>query len=54
MPVLFIECSDAGPEKAWRLLRELGYGCQSAITGKRVKTFAEYRHADFLWLPPLR
>jgi FkbM family methyltransferase len=50
-PVLFIECSDAGRDKAWPLLRELGYRCQSAITGQWINAFAEYRHSDFLWLP---
>jgi FkbM family methyltransferase len=50
-PVLFVECSDAGRDTAWRLLRELGYRCQSAITGEAVNAFDEYRHSDFLWLP---
>lgn len=50
-PVLFVECSDAGREQTWQLLRELKYRCQSAITGKPVKTFEQYRHSDFLWLP---
>jgi FkbM family methyltransferase len=51
-PVLFIECSDAGRETAWNMLREMGYRCQSAITRKFVNAFEEYRHSDFLWLPP--
>lgn len=50
-PVLFLECSEAGRERTWQLLRELGYRCQAAITGKRVNAFEEYRHSDFLWLP---
>lgn len=50
-PVLFIECSDAGRETTWSLLRELGYHCQSAITRKEIDSFEEYRHSDFLWLP---
>ena len=50
-PVLFVECSDAGRELTWQLLCELGYRCQSAITGKRLSAFEEYRHSDFLWLP---
>jgi FkbM family methyltransferase len=50
-PVLFVECSEAGREKAWHLLRELGYRCQSAITRKWINAFEEYRHSDFLWLP---
>ena len=31
-PALFVECSQAGRETAWYLLRELGYQCESAIT----------------------
>jgi FkbM family methyltransferase len=50
-PVLFIECSDAGREMAWQFLTGLNYRCQSAITQKSVRSFEEYRHADFLWLP---
>lgn len=53
-PVLFIESSDAGRETVWYLLSELGYRCQSAVTRKWVHVFEEYRHADFLWLPPAR
>lgn len=53
-PVLFVECSEAGREAAWHLLRDLGYRCQSAITRKWVTAFEEYRHSDFLWLPPDR
>jgi FkbM family methyltransferase len=51
-PVVFVECSDAGREIAWHLLCELGYRCQSATTLKWVHAFEEYRHSDFLWLPP--
>lgn len=50
-PVLFIECSEAGRETTWTLLRDLGYHCQSAITRKQIDSFEEYRHSDFLWLP---
>ena len=50
-PVEFVECSEAGREEAWHLLRELQYRCQSAITGKWIDTIEEYRHSDFLWLP---
>jgi FkbM family methyltransferase len=50
-PVLFVECSDIGREQAWQLLGELNYRCHSAITGEPVKTFEQYRHSDFLWLP---
>jgi FkbM family methyltransferase len=50
-PVLFVECSEAGRETAWYLLRELGYQCESAITRRSVRLLEEYRHSDFLWLP---
>jgi FkbM family methyltransferase len=50
-PVLFVECSDAGRAQAWKLLTELNYRCESAITHKPVTTFEQYRHSDFLWLP---
>ena len=49
--VLFVECSDAGRETAWNILRTMGYRCESALTLKCVNTFEEYRHSDFLWLP---
>jgi FkbM family methyltransferase len=50
-PVLFVECSDIGREQTWQLLGELNYHCYSAITGKPVRNFEQYRHSDFLWLP---
>lgn len=53
-PVLFVECSEAGREPAWHLLRGLDYRCQLAITGKWIDTVDEYRHSDFLWLPAQR
>jgi FkbM family methyltransferase len=54
LPVVFIECSDAGRETSWHLLSELGYRCQSAVTRRSIHVFEEYRHSDFLWLPPAR
>jgi FkbM family methyltransferase len=51
-PVLFVECSEAGREQAWQLLMELNYRCQSAITRRPISKFEDYRHSDFLWLPP--
>jgi FkbM family methyltransferase len=51
-PVLFVECSEAGREISWPLLRDLGYQCQSAITGKSINEFEHYRHSDFLWFFP--
>ncbi len=53
-PVIFVECSEVGRESSWRLLSELNFRCQSAITRQPVNSFAEYRHSDFLWLPAER
>jgi FkbM family methyltransferase len=50
-PVLFVECSDAGREASWGLLTELGYRCESAVTGEAVGSYEGYRHSDFLWIP---
>jgi FkbM family methyltransferase len=51
-PVLFIECSEIGRQISCDLLRESGYRCQSAITCQWIDTFEDYRHSDFVWLPP--
>jgi FkbM family methyltransferase len=51
-PTLFVECSEAGRETAWFLLRGLGYRCQLAATRQWVNDLESYRHSDFLWLPP--
>lgn len=50
-PVLFLECSDAGRETTWQMLRELGYRCRCALTGNSINEFDKYRHSDSLWLP---
>ncbi len=50
-PILFIECSEAGRETTWPMLRALEYECQSAVTRKQIDSIDEYRHSDFLWLP---
>jgi FkbM family methyltransferase len=54
MPVVFVECSEAGREAAWQILRDLGYQCRSAISGAAIPAFEQYRHSDFLWLPAHR
>lgn len=51
-PVIFIEASDLGREFSWSLLQPLGYTCQSAVTRNTITTLEQYRHCDFLWLPP--
>ena len=50
-PVIFVECSELGRQRAWSLLNELGYQCQSAITRLPIGSLEQYRHSDFLWLP---
>ncbi|HEY1270534.1 MAG TPA: FkbM family methyltransferase [Terriglobales bacterium] len=50
-PVVFLECSDAGRETTWKVLSDLGYRCESALTRKAIRIFEHYRHADFLWIP---
>jgi FkbM family methyltransferase len=50
-PVIFVECSQAGRETSWAMLRSLDYQCQSAITRSSIADFEQYRHSDFLWLP---
>ena len=52
-PVIFLECSDAGRETSWTVLRGMGYRCQSAMTQSPVSSFEAYQHSDFLWLPSL-
>ena len=51
-PVIFLQCSQAGRETTWPMLRGFEYQCQSAITRKPILDFEQYRHSDFLWLPP--
>jgi len=53
-PVVFVECSDVGRGNSWRLLGDLGYRCQSAVTRQAVNRLEDYRHSDFLWLPASR
>lgn len=50
-PVIFVECSQAGREASWTVLRSLNYQCQTAITRKPIVNFDEYQHSDFVWLP---
>jgi FkbM family methyltransferase len=54
LPVIFVEASDCGRVSSWALLRGLGYTCRRAVEQTEVRMFEEYRHADFLWLPPAR
>ncbi len=51
-PTLFVECSEIGRESVWGRMRELGYRCHRAVgPAEEITDFADYRHADYLWLP---
>jgi FkbM family methyltransferase len=51
-PVIFIECSEAGREVAWDVLRNQNkYNCFNAITNKEIINFKDYWSNDFIWLP---
>jgi FkbM family methyltransferase len=51
-PTIFLECSDIGRLASWSLLHQIGYRCLRATTLHPIESFGDYRHADFLWLPP--
>ncbi len=53
-PVIFVECSESGREISWSIMKGFGYRCESATAGREIPSLAEYRHSDFLWLPPAR
>ena len=51
-PVIFIECSKAGREDVWDVLRNQNkYNCFNAITNKEIVDFQDYWSNDFIWLP---
>jgi FkbM family methyltransferase len=51
-PVIFIECSKAGREVVWDILRNQNkYNCFNAITNKEVINFQDFWSNDFIWLP---
>jgi FkbM family methyltransferase len=51
-PVLFVECTEIGREATWKCLTALGYRCLEAVTKRPARDFGEYRHSDYIWLPP--
>jgi len=49
-PSIFIECSKAGREDVWNILKELKYSCYLASNlAEEITDFEEYFHDDFLW-----
>jgi FkbM family methyltransferase len=51
-PIVFIESSELGRHTTWEIFNSLGYECESAISGTKIRDFGQYRHSDFLWVPP--
>ena len=53
-PVVFIECSERGRERVWKIMSGLGYSCYSAGNPRiMISTIEDYRSNNFLWLPKL-
>jgi FkbM family methyltransferase len=53
-PVIFIECSKAGRQIVWDLLKLLNYKCFHALDLEvEIKDFEMYFSDDFLWIPPV-
>ena len=51
-PVIFIECSKAGREIVWEILKDKNkYNCFNAITDKEIIDFQDYWSDDFIWIP---
>ena len=51
-PVIFIECSQAGKEIVWDILKNKnGYNCFNAISYKEILNIHDYHSSDFIWIP---
>ena len=51
-PVIFIECSKAGRNVVWEIMKKLNYGCFLAHDlSNEIIDFDKYIHNDFMWLP---
>ena len=51
-PVIFIECSKAGREEVWKILKGLNYHCFLAHNlSNEISDFDKYIHNDFIWMP---
>ena len=51
-PVIFIECSKAGRNLVWEIMKKLNYSCFLAYDlSNEITDFDKYIHNDFMWLP---
>ena len=51
-PVIFIECSKAGRNLVWEIMKKLNYSCFLAHDlSNEITDFDKYIHNDFMWLP---
>ena len=51
-PVIFIECSKAGRNLVWEIMKKLNYSCFLAHDlSNEITDFDKYFHNDFMWLP---
>lgn len=51
-PIIFIECSEAGREIVWDILKNKNrYDCFNARNNKEVIDIEDYRSNDFIWIP---
>ena len=51
-PIIFIECSEAGREIVWDILKNKNrYDCFNARNNKEVIDIEDYRSNDFMWIP---
>jgi len=51
-PVIFIECSKAGRNVVWEIMKKLNYSCFLAHDlSNEITDFDKYIHNDFMWLP---
>ena len=51
-PIIFIECSEAGREIVWDVLKNKNrYDCFNARNNQEVIDIEDYRSNDFIWIP---
>ena len=51
-PVIFIECSKAGRNVVWQIMKKLNYSCFLAHDlSNEINDFDKYIHNDFMWFP---
>ena len=51
-PIIFIECSQAGKEIVWDILKNKNeYNCFNAISHNEILNIDDYHSNDFIWIP---